>query len=170
MAALCEYHILWQHCANSGALRPSKVNISFLPTLSVTSGLCYNWKAYTTCPHKLPGFECSSFYNEIGHGSYEQCGGLFNNMHYLDYLVIIIGQIFYRVFLCSATLYKISMHFTSILLGSRTCSFQYQLSSLGSLQPCCHHGPALVTIQTHKQSLSNQVPIYSWVESVHTYR
>ena len=32
------------------------------------------------------------------------------------------------------------MRFTSIFPGYRTCSFQYQLNSLGSIQPCCHHG------------------------------
>ena len=50
--------------------------------------------------------------------------------------------------------------------GYRTCSFQYQLNSLGSIHPCCHI-TALVTIQTHKESLSSQVPIHSWVERVH---
>ena len=51
--------------------------------------------------------------------------------------------------------------------GYRTRSFQYQLSSLGSIQPCCHFLKGLVTVQTRKQSLSYQVPIHSWVERVH---
>ena len=45
----------------------------------------------------------------------------------------------YWVYLHSATLYKVSMHLTSIFPGYRTCSFQYELSSLGSIRPCCHH-------------------------------
>ena len=64
-----------------------------------------------------------------------------------------------------------------------TCSFQHQLKSLGSIlvvqpgTPCCRAASvippcpaairALVTIQTHKQSLSNQAPIHSWMKRVH---
>ena len=49
--------------------------------------------------------------------------------------------------------------------GYRTCSFQYQLNSLGSIySPAAITVP--VTIQTHKQSLPNQVPIHSCVERV----
>ena len=39
--------------------------------------------------------------------------------------------VLYWVYLYSATLCKISMRFTSIFPGYRTCSFQYQLNSLG---------------------------------------
>ena len=46
-----------------------------------------------------------------------------------------------------------------------TSPFQYKLNSLGSIHRRCHHG--LVTIQTHKQLVSNQVPIHSWVERMH---
>ena len=57
------------------------------------------------------------------------------------------------------------MRFPSIFPGYRTCSFQYQFNSLGSICPAAI--TALVTIQTHKQSLSNQVPVHSWVQRVH---
>ena len=51
------------------------------------------------------------------------------------------------------------MRFTSIFPGYRTCSFQYQLNSLGSIQPCCHHGAGnysytqAVTVQPGTHSL-----------------
>ena len=35
---------------------------------------------------------------------------------------------------------KISTSFTSAFPGYGTCLLQYQLNSLGSIQPCCHHG------------------------------
>ena len=51
------------------------------------------------------------------------------------------------------------MRFTSILPGYRTCSFQYQLNSVGSIQPCCHHGAGnysyaqSITVQSGTHSL-----------------
>ena len=71
----------------------------------------------------------------------------------------------YCVYLYSTTLYNISMRFTSIFPGYRTCSFQYQLNPLGAYSPTAIM--VLVTIHTHKQSLSNYVPIHSWVERAH---
>ena len=48
--------------------------------------------------------------------------------------------LFYWVYLYSATSYNISMCFTSTFPDYRTGSFQYQISSLGSIEPCCHDG------------------------------
>ena len=50
-------------------------------------------------------------------------------------IIIIIGSLIY-----SATLYKISVHFTSGSPRCGTCPFQYQFDSLGNIQPCCHNG------------------------------
>ena len=67
--------------------------------------------------------------------------------------------VLYWVYLYRATLYKISMRFTSIFHGCRTCSFQYQLNSLTSIQPCCHHGAGkysntqAITVQPGTHSL-----------------
>ena len=75
----------------------------------------------------------------------------------------------YWVYLYRATIYNISisMHFTSIFPGYGTCSFQYQLNSLGSIQPCCHHGGSgnyytqAITVQPGTHSLLGR-------ESAHT--
>ena len=53
--------------------------------------------------------------------------------------------------------------------GCRTCSFHFPVPAQlpgehTALLPFCK---VLVTIQTHKQSLFNQVPIHSWVKRVH---
>ena len=77
--------------------------------------------------------------------------------------------VLYWVYSYSATLYKISMGFTSSFPGYRTCSFQYQLNSPHAWAAYSAAAiVALVTIQTQKQSLSNQIPSHSWVERVHT--
>ena len=63
-----------------------------------------------------------------------------------------------------------SPDFTQLPLGYRTCLFISHLNSPGSLQPGCDFS-AYRTIQTHKPSLSYQVPYlsYSWVERVHVW-
>ena len=51
-------------------------------------------------------------------------------------------------------------NFTQLPPGHRTCSFISHLNSPESIQPGCHFS-AHRTIQTHKPSLSYQVPTYS---------
>ena len=85
------------------------------------------------------------------------------------FAVCICFILWYLVYLYSATLCRISMPALHINFPwlRRTCSFQYHLNHfLGSIQPCCHHGAGNCS-NTRKQSLSNQVPIHSWVEKVH---
>ena len=71
------------------------------------------------------------------------------------------------MYLYRATLYKISIRFTSVFPGYRTSSFQYQLNSLGSIQTCCHHGAGnksntqAITVQPGTHSLLGR-------ESAHT--
>ena len=62
---------------------------------------------------------------------------------------------------------RFSMRFTSIFSGYRTCLFRYQLNSLGSIQPCCHHSAGnysntqAITVQPRTHSLLGR-------ESLHT--
>ena len=60
-----------------------------------------------------------------------------------------------------------SLDFTQLPSGHRTCSFISHASQLPGEHtawlPFLAHG----TIQTHKPSLSYQVPTYSWAERVH---
>ena len=44
--------------------------------------------------------------------------------------------------------------------------FEYQLNSLGSIQPCCHHGAGRYS-NTQAIAIQNQVRTHSWVERVH---
>ena len=75
--------------------------------------------------------------------------------------------VLHEIYVYSATLYKISMHFTSSLPGYGACSSQYQLNFLGSISPCCHHGAGdcsntqAITVQPGTHSLLGR-------ESAHT--
>ena len=77
-------------------------------------------------------------------------------------------ELFVGVYLYSATLCNISMRFTSIFPSYRTCSFQYQLNSLGSIQPWCHHGAGdysytqAITVQPGTHSLLVRECTYRW--------
>ena len=82
-------------------------------------------------------------------------------------LEMIITILFYWVHLYSTTLYKISLHFTSMFPCYGTCLFSTNLIPWGAYSPAAI--AELVTIQTHKQSLSNQVPIHSWVSREHIW-
>ena len=60
-----------------------------------------------------------------------------------------------------------SPDYTQLPPGHRTCSFISHLNFPGSIQPMQLPLSAHGTIQTHKPSLSYQVPTYSWVSRVH---
>ena len=68
----------------------------------------------------------------------------------------------------------IAQHYTKFLCVLHQHSlFTGPVRSSASLAPWGAYSPAaimaLVTIQAHKQSLSNQVPIHSWVERMHMH-
>ena len=54
---------------------------------------------------------------------------------------------------------------SQFLPGFGTFPTMYQLNSLGSIQRCCHHDAGNCS-NTDKRSLSNQISIYSCIETV----
>ena len=100
-------------------------------------------------------FNCLVKISIIGHFSVSRHLLLILMPFYLS-LCSYIAQLYYQISVC----------FTSIFPGYGTYWFQYHSTAWVAYSPaCCRYGAGNY-IRTHKQSLSNQVSIHSWVERV----